>query len=105
MTSPPTPLPRIFFVAGTIEIGHAAGIVGFALAEDGVALGEHVSSTRGHAAADLVNEWHQAAYRDHYPDGFAIINLTDLVNPEDDTDYSAALAKNKAIAQAEGEIS
>jgi hypothetical protein len=70
--TPSTPLPKIFLVAE----GRAPWFEGSALAEDGIWLTSHISSSRAFARHDLQTSVKHAIYRAHYPNGYELVDYT-----------------------------
>lgn len=70
-------------------------VLGFALAQDGTGLAEHLSSNASYAKHDLglTSDWQHEKYRAHYPDGYWLVWVDD---PASHVDYQAALALNRA---------
>ena len=83
---------KIFvWVSGTLNPGDLACT---AIAEDGTALGGHVSSNELWAKSDMgvTTERKHERYREHYPDGFEVIWVE---NPNEHSDFARAYMKHK----------
>lgn len=60
-------------------------VVGNAMAEDGTLIAQHYSSSRRWAKSDMgvgTSENKHGIYRQYYPKGFEIVDLTDLTAEE-----------------------
>lgn len=89
--------PKIF--VWTQPYGH--DVIGYALAEDGVALASHLSSSEMWARHDMGidGDWKHDRYRAHYPDGYELVWLGG--EPSGD-EFEAAFALHKAATPAQG---
>lgn len=76
-----SPKPKIFIVAQPLLNGE---FLGQALAEDGVGLTNHYCSNRIWVKHDMgINSRQKhVIYRAHYPDGYELVDLTDLSDEE-----------------------
>ena len=93
---------RIFLCAfplgsgsGQVQGSRPGGdVIGFALAEDGTGLGEHLSSSVEFAKHDmgLTSDWKHEIYEAHAPHGYTLEWVDD---PSTHTGYQAALAINR----------
>lgn len=74
-------------------------VLGYALAEDGVALAEHLSSNVNFARHDmgLTSDWKHDRYAAHAPDGFELVWVDD---PATSDAWQAALVLNKRLEEA-----
>lgn len=91
-------------------IGSTPGgdVVGYAMAEDGHVLCSHLSSSRGYLRHDmgLTSDWKHKHYKDHYPDGYELVDLTDYTSYEEllkVPEFAAAAELNKALADEQDE--
>ncbi len=95
--------PKIY--AYCLPAGHPWGerdVIGYAIAEDGVCLATHLSSSAGFSRHDMgiaPSEWQHEHYREHYPDGYELewINTADL---DSHAGFQAAYALNQRSADA-----
>lgn len=95
-------LPKIYIYCVHNAGLHDTDVVGYALAEDGSALKQHMSSSLDLLRRDMgigAPFFEPDAYKDHYPHGYELIDLTHL----DETALRAnhelrvALERNKDI--------
>lgn len=65
--------PKIF-VTALLE-GWAPDLTGYALAEDGVCVANHISSSENFAKHDMgiTSDWQHKKYNAHYPDGYELV--------------------------------
>lgn len=87
-------LPKIFlFVQASYPNGD---VVGAALAEDGAFLAQHLSSNRIWLKHELGlnSRWKHGAYATHYPNGYELVDLTELTDAELDK-HEAFMAATK----------
>lgn len=103
-SSPSSRKPKIFIVAQPLGGGE---YLGAALAEDGTGLAEHYCSNKLWVKHDmgLNSRRKHEIYREHYPDGYELVDVTDFdldgisAYPE----YAAALRINHERADTAGE--
>ena len=79
-------------------------VVGYAMAEDGTVLCSHLSSSQGFCRHDmgLTSDWKHNHYKEHYPEGYELVDLTDKKSYEElleVPEFAAAAEKNKAMAE------
>lgn len=89
-------MPKIFLYC--IPTGRA--VIGYALAEDGVCLASHLSSSEQWSKHDLglTSTWKHADYEVHYPGGFELEWVDD---PDNHVAFSVAFALNQQSAKQE----
>lgn len=90
-------MPKIFIVVD--ELHSEDGIwTGFALAEDGTGLVEHMSTSKFWIRHDmgLTSKNHHAEYEAHYPDGYELVDYVDKTDAElrEDAEYMKASRGN-----------
>ena len=75
--------PKIFTWCIPGGFGVINDVCAFAMAEDGTALGSHVSSNASWAKADISRPPHSQNFDTHYPDGYEVVWLGELHNGSD----------------------
>lgn len=102
-SSPSSRKPKIFIVAQPLANGD---VIGQALAEDGIGLAGHLSSNRMYVKHDMgINSrWKHEIYREYYPDGYELVDLTDLSEEElhEHEEFMRALTINRELEGAPG---
>lgn len=75
-----------------------------AIAEDGTALGGHLSSNEGFARHDMgvTSDWKHEGYRAHYPAGFEVVWVAD---PASSVEFNVAYEAHKAKYPDPAEVS
>jgi len=86
-------LPKIYLAAFPWAAG-CSDVLGYALAEDGTGLCNHLSSSVTFSRHDLglTSDWKHDIYDKHYPSGYQLIWID---NPGTHPGWQAALALNK----------
>lgn len=71
-------------------------VIGFAVGEDGQALGQHISSSPSWSQHDMgfTSDWKHSTYSEAYPDGFELEWVHD---PKNHAGLKRALELNKAL--------
>ena len=99
MTSETERKPKIYLIAepGGFRDGD---VLGFALAEDGHCIQQHLSSSVEWSKHDmgLTSNWHHDNYANHYPQGYELEWVDD---PDKHDGFQKALELNKALTKAE----
>ena len=77
-----------------VPSGIGSDVIGYALAEDGTGLAQHLSSNPSWSKRDLgmTGNWKHEFYREHCPDGYELEWVDD---PVQHAGLQAALAKNQ----------
>lgn len=85
-----------------ISYKYGDDVISNALAEDGHVLSGHLSSNFGFAKHDmgLTSDWKHKEYKEHYPDGYELVDLVACSVEElrKHTEYQLALKKNHELA-------
>lgn len=96
--------PKIFvFVNGRAFTGD---LFGCAIAEDGKALASHLSSSIWFVKRDMGLtphcDWKHDHYAKHYPEGYELVDLTELTHEQLDAhaEFQAAIAVANAASEA-----
>jgi hypothetical protein len=94
--------PKIFIYCVPNAGLHPSDVVGYAIAEDGSSLKAHMSSSLEWFRRDMGIAppfFDLQHYTNHYPDGYELIDLTQLTEEQlhDHPELNAALTKNKEI--------
>ncbi len=97
-------MPKIFLWCVSLGTGRGwvhdstvgGDVMGYALAEDGVALGSHLSSNKEFSKHDmgLTSDWKHEIYCKYYPNGFELEWVDD---PDNHTEWQIAFALNRKI--------
>ena len=91
-------MPKIYLWA--VKTGWSSGdVMGFAMAEDGHVLAEHLSSNEDWAMHDLGlgSDWKHDDYHEHYPDGS--FELEWVSDPDNHEGWKAAFEKNQKLKE------
>lgn len=107
-------MPKIFIICERLGTGSGAvqgstpggDVVGYAMAEDGNVLCSHLSSSQGFCRHDmgLTSNWKHNYYKEHYPDGYELVDLTDKKSREEllaVPEFAAADAKATELDEAD----
>ena len=75
-------MPKIFLWCAPCPTWGSESVIGYALAEDGTGLCNHLSSNVDFSKHDmgLTSDWHHDTYAKHYPDGFELEWIDDVDN-------------------------
>lgn len=98
--------PKIFIVAAGPD--GDGDYYGFALAQDGTGLAQHLSSSRVWLRFDMgvTSSKKHKLYGGHYPGGYEIVDYIDATNDDLSNDplYMEALTLNKITGETEGSV-
>ena len=89
--------PKIYLACSPAAGWGAEDVVGYALAEDGQCLAQHLSSNVAWSQHDmgLTSDWKHDVYAEHYPDGYELEWVDD---PHTHEGWLKAMELNKKLA-------
>lgn len=90
--------PIILIAALPAEIWYPDDVIGYALAEDGDCIAQHLSSNTAFSKHDmgLTSDWKHDNYKGKYPEGYTLKWVDD---PENDPEWQHRVKLNREHAQ------